>query len=138
MKNAIKYGLVIGVLSGIWLLIMHSMGVFEQEFPKSDKSSWLEYVSVVIPFVGLYLGIKNYRDNIDPDGKMEFFEGVLEGFKIIIVGGIVTAFFAVIYMQYVNTTLTTDYMGRIGAAGLIGILFDLAISLMLMNKQKNL
>jgi hypothetical protein len=137
MKNAIKYGIIIGVLSGIWILIMHLAGVYEQEYPKSDNFSWLEYASVIIPFIGLYFGIKSYRDNIN-GGRMEFFEGLFEGFKIMVFGGVITAFFAVVYIHYVNTTLQMDYMGRIGAAGIVGFLFTLAISLILMNKQRNL
>jgi hypothetical protein len=137
MKNAIKYGLIIGVLSGIWILILHLAGVYEHEYPKNDNSSWLEYISVIIPFLGLYMGIKNYRDNVN-GGRMEFFEGIFEGFKIMVFGGVITAFFAVVYTSYVNNTLQMDYMGRIGAAGAVGILFTLAISLMLMNKQRNL
>lgn len=137
MKNAIKYGVIIGVLSGIWILLLHLAGVYEQEYPKSDSSSWLEYASIIIPFIGLYLGIKSYRDNIN-GGTMEFFEGLFEGFKIMAIGGVIAAFFAVVYIHYVNNTMQMDYMGRIGAAGAIGFLFTLAISLMLMNKQRNL
>ncbi|HEY0770279.1 MAG TPA: hypothetical protein VGD31_08075, partial [Sphingobacteriaceae bacterium] len=60
------------------------------------------------------------------------------GFKIMVIGGVIAAFFAVVYIHYVNNTMQMDYMGRIGAAGAIGFLFTLAISLMLMNKQRNL
>ena len=137
MRNAAKYGILIGIVSGIWILIMHFAGVYEEEYPKADELDWLEYVSVIIPFTGLYLGIKSFRDNIN-GGKMEFFEGLFEGFKILVVGGIITAFFAVVYVQNSDISLNVDYMGRIGGAGLIGILFNLVVSLMLMNKQRNL
>ncbi len=137
MRNAAKYGLLIGIVSGIWILIMHFAGIFENASENPDKMNWLEYVSIIIPFAGLYLGIKNFRDHIN-GGRMEFFEGLFEGFKIIIVGGVITAFFAVVYVQYSPNVLNTDYMGRIGGAGLIGILFNLIISLVLMNKQKHL
>ena len=137
MKNAIKYGVIIGIISGVWILIMHFSGIYEEEYPKADKLDWLEYASIIIPFIGLYLGIKNFRDNVN-GGKMEFFEGIFEGFKIIIVGGIIAAFFAVVYVQYSPNVLNTDYMARIAGAGIIGILFNLVISLMLMNKQRNL
>lgn len=137
MKNGIKFGLIIGILSGVWILILHYAGVYEKAFPVSDKANWLEYVSIIIPFAGLYLGIKNFRDNIN-GGRMEFFEGIFEGFKIMVVGGVVTAFFATVYISYVNKNIEMDFMGRIGAAGVIGILFTLAISLLLMNKQRNL
>ena len=135
MKNAIKYGFIIGILSGIWMLIMHFAGVLENT--EEGKISWMEYASVIIPFSGLYLGVKNFRDNIN-GGKMEFFEGLFEGFVILIVGGIITSFFAVIYIQNVPSLIQSDYMGRIGGAGLVGILLDIAVSLSLMNKQKHL
>ena len=137
MKNAIKYGLFIGLFSGVWILIMHFAGVYEKDYSGEDNLSWLEYASIIIPFTGLFLGIKNFKDHVN-SGPMEFFEGLFEGFKIIIVSSVITAFFAVLYVQYAPAVLNTDYLGRIGGAVLIGILFNLIISLMLMNKQKNL
>jgi hypothetical protein len=138
MGNAIKYGIIIGVLSGIWILIMHFAGVYASDpAGSSNNMAWLEWVSMLIPLTGLYLGIKSYRDNIS-GGKMEFFEGLFEGFKIIIVGGVIAAFFAIVYVQLNVSVMNTDYMYRISAAVLIGILFNLAISLILMNKQKHL
>lgn len=137
MKNAIKYGLLIGVLSGLWIVAMHSFGVYNQN-PDDQKYPWMEFTSIIIPFVGLYLGIKNYRDHINK-GRMEFFEGLFEGFKIIIIGGIITAAFTTLYLQYVGAEMMRlDYMQRIFGAGSVGILFDLIISLLLMNKQRNL
>lgn len=135
MENSIKYGGLIGILSGIWLSVMHFSGVFGNI--ESGKTSWMEYASVLIPVTCLYMGIKNFRDHIN-GGKMEFFEGLFEGFVILIIGGLITTFFAVIYIQNVPTLLETDYMGRIAGASVVGILFDIVISLSLMNKQKNL
>lgn len=137
MKNAIKYGIIIGVLTGIWILILHFTGVYDAAYPSGGSFSWLEYLSVIIPLVGLYFGIKNFRNNYN-GGKMEFFEGIFEGFKIMVAGGIIAAFFATIYIYYVNPSLKMDLLGRVGAAGLVGVLFTLAISLLLMNKQRNL
>lgn len=138
MGNAVKYGIIIGVLSGIWILIMHLAGVYASDgLDESNNMNWLEWVSMLIPLSGLYMGIKNYRDHIS-GGKMEFFEGLFEGFKIIIVGGVIAAFFAIVYVQLNASAMNTDYMYRISAAVLIGILFNLAISLILMNKQKHL
>ncbi|MBC7745622.1 MAG: DUF4199 domain-containing protein [Flavobacterium sp.] len=136
MGNAIKFGLIIGILSGIWILILHLAGVYETS-QGNGNFALLEYASILIPFIGLFFGIKNFRDNIN-GGKMEFFEGLFEGFKIMIVGGVIAAFCAVVYVQYSPSVLNTDYMGRIGGAGIVGILFNLAISISLMNKQKYL
>ncbi|MXV14142.1 DUF4199 domain-containing protein [Hufsiella ginkgonis] len=138
MKNAIKYGIGIGIVSGIWLLVMHFAGVLRgDEANTTDRTSWMEYASVLIPLTGLYLGIKNFRD-VESGGRMEFFEGIFEGFKIMLVAGVIVAFFSVVYIQYVSTALETNLMGRIAAAGIVGILFNIVMSLVLMNKQRNL
>jgi len=139
MKNAIKYGLLIGVLSAIWIFVMHSSGVFNQDDNGGQGISWAEYLSVIIPFLGLYFGVKNYRDHLN-NGRIEFFEAILEGFKILIVGGVLTAAFMSIYINYIagSASLKLDYMQRIFGAGVVGILLNLVVCLMLMNKQKNL
>lgn len=138
MKSAAKYGIVIGALSGIWILIMHLSGVYAQDTPDNPNNmQWMEWASMLIPAIGLYMGIKNYRDNVS-GGTMEFFEGLFEGFKIIIIGGVIAACFAIVYVQLNMSVMNTDYMYRITAGVLIGILFNLAISLILMNKQKHL
>lgn len=137
MRNSLKHGIIIGLLSGFWILLMHFAGVFVEKPVAGNNLSWLEYASVLIPAIGLYLGIKNYRDNI-LTGKMDFFEGLFEGFKILIFGGITAALFFAIYMQVSSNFKSADFLYRIAVAVLLGILFNLAISLMLMNKQKHL
>ena len=138
MKNAIKYGIIIGVVSGLWILIMHFSGVYAQAAPdETNNMQWMEWASILIPAIGLFMGIKNYRDTVS-GGEMEFFGGLFEGFKIIIIGGVITAFFAIVYVQLNISVMNTDYMFRITAALLISILFNLAFSLILMNKQKHL
>jgi putative Mn2+ efflux pump MntP len=138
MKNALKYGLLIGGLSGLFIVLMHMMGVYHQAKSGPFNIHWMEYLSVLIPFVGLYLGIKNYRNNIN-GGRLEFFEGLMEGFKILLIGFVLYAAASTFYVQYANSqALTMDYYQRIGAIGLVGIVFTVVISLMLMNRQHNL
>jgi len=137
MKNAIKFGLILGLVSGAWLLILHLSGVYERSYPVSDRMSWLEYVSIIIPFLCLYFGVRNFRNN-ENGGQLEFFEGIFESFKILFVGGIIAGFFGTVYMFYINTDAKIDYMGKIWGAGTVGILFAIVISLMLMNRQRNL
>jgi hypothetical protein len=138
MKNALKYGLLIGVLSALWILLMHVMGVYHDTKGGPLNIHWMEYLSVIIPFTGLYLGIKNYRNNIN-GGKLEFFEGLMEGFKILLVGFVLYIASSSFYIQYSGSTfLTMDYYQRIGGAGLVGMLFTIVVSLLLMNRQHNL
>lgn len=135
MKNAFKYGLLIGVLSAIWIVVLHSSGIYDAAYPRGGSFSIFELLSIVIPFIGLFFGIKNLRSR---KGKIEFFEALIEGFKIMLVGGIITGAFISIYAQYVSENLKIDFMNRVVAAGIVGILLDLIVSLILMNKQKRL
>ncbi|MBS1519922.1 MAG: DUF4199 domain-containing protein [Bacteroidetes bacterium] len=134
MKNALVPGLVIGVLSGVWLFIMLSMGL---RF-SNDKVNPIEFVSVLIPIVGLYIGVKRYRDN-DLGGKMNFLEGLIQAFKILIVSGIFVVFIGIVYINWISTTEKanwSDFSGRIFAALLIGVLSSLAVTLLLISKSK--
>ncbi|MEJ6981140.1 DUF4199 domain-containing protein [Pedobacter sp. P351] len=138
MKNGLKYGLLIGALTGVWIMFMHLLGVYDQAKSGPFNIHWMEYLSVFIPFTGLYLGIKNYRNNIN-GGKLEFIEGLMEGFKILLIGFVLYMAVSALYMQYSGSTLLTmDYYQRIGGAGIVGILFNIVVSLLLMNKQHNL
>jgi hypothetical protein len=134
MKNALFPGLVIGILSGVWLFIMLSMGLHFS----NDNVKPIEFVSVLIPIVGLYLGVKRYRDN-DLDGKMNFLEGLIQAFKILIIAGIFVVFIGIVYINWISTTEKanwSDFSGRIFAALLIGVLSSLAVTLLLISKSK--
>ena len=134
MKNALFPGLVIGVLSGVWLFIMLSMGLHFS----NDNVKPIEFVSVLIPVIGLYLGVKRHRDH-DLDGKMNFLEGLIQAFKILIVSGIFVVFIGIVYINWISTTEKanwSDFSGRIFAALLIGVLSSLAVTLLLISKSK--
>jgi hypothetical protein len=136
MKSAIVPGLIIGILSGIWLFIMLSMGI---KFNDNNPAS-IEFISILIPIIGLYIGVKRYRDKV-LDGKMNFLEGLVEGFKILIVGGIFVVFIGIIYINWISNSEKanwSDFSGRIFAALLIGVLSALAVTLLLMSKSKKI
>ena len=133
MKSAIVPGLIIGILSGIWLFIMLSMGL---KFNDNNPAA-IEFLSVLIPIIGLYIGVKRYRDN-ELGGKMDFLEGLVEGFKILIVGGVFVVFIGIVYINWIATSEKAswaDFSGRIFAALLIGVLSALSVTLLLMRKQ---
>ncbi len=131
MKNGIITGIVIGVLSGLWLFAMHLMG-YDLVM---DKVSPFEYVSILIPVGGLYFGLKSYRDN-DLGGKMGFLEALIQCFKILVLGGIIAVFGAILYISYISAgNNLRDFSGRMFGALLIGLLSSLAVSLILTTKS---
>ena len=131
MKNAFITGVIIGVLSGLWLFIMHIAGY---DLTK-DQVSPFEYVSVIIPIAGLFFGLKSYRDN-DLGGNMGFLEALIQCFKILILAGIIAIFAGILYISYVDAgNNAQDFSGRMFAALLIGVLSSLAMSLILTTKS---
>ena len=130
MKNAIIFGLIIGVLSGLWMFIMHWMGVS----PKAGSLQGLEFVSILIPLAGLYFGVRSYR-NIDCGGHMGFLEALLQSFKILLVGGVIAVSASIIYIdEFAKENNLMDFSGRIFGALLVGILFALGVSVLLTTK----
>jgi len=134
MKNAIIPGLIIGIISGIWLFIMRKMGLNFKDAPSA-----VEFVSVLIPLIGLYYGVKVYR-NVELKGKMNFLEGLVHSFKILIVAGVFVVFIGILYINYIDFGAVNwaDFSGRIFAALLIGVLSALAVSLLVATKSNKI
>lgn len=133
MKNAFITGLVIGILSGLWLFAMHWMGYNTNG---ARQIAPYEYLSVLIPFVGLYVGVRAYRQN-EMKGTISFLEALVQCFKTLIVGGVIAVFAGIVYINYISVGGNfADFSGRMFGALLVGLLFSLAVSLMLMNKSK--
>ncbi len=131
MKNAFITGLVIGVLSGLWLFAMHLLGY---DLAK-DQVSPFEYVSIIIPVAGLYLGLRSYRAH-DCNGQMGFLEALIQCFKILVLAGVIAIFAAILYISYIDAgNNVRDFSGRMFAALLIGLLTSLAVSLILTTKS---
>ncbi|MBE7178787.1 MAG: DUF4199 domain-containing protein [Mucilaginibacter polytrichastri] len=136
MKNAIQFGLLIGILSALWIIVSDVLGLTKR---LSNDIAPFEYTSGLIPLIGLYLGVRNFRNNYK-GGEINFFEAIAECFKILLIGGAIAAFSAFVYMQYFSTsgetTAITDYSARLFGALLIGVLFSLTVSILLMTKPR--
>ena len=130
MKNSIVFGGIMGVLSVLWMFIMHGLGFR----PQVQTMSPIEFAAILIPVGTLYFGVKHYRD-VDCMGQMGFLEGVIESFKILLTGGIITGAASVIYIEeFLHGKNLFDFSGRIFGALLIGLLFCLGSSLLLTTK----
>jgi len=133
MKNSVIFGLLIGVLSIIWLFVMRSTGYNLND----SKASPIEYFSVLIPLIGLYFGVRQFR-NGELKGKMGFLEALIQSFKILLVGGIITVFAGILYINYVvsgNDTSFQSFSGRIFGALLVGVIMAFGVSLLLTTKS---
>lgn len=132
MKNALKYGLLMAGLSALWIFVMHISGFT----PENSKNSWIEFTSLLIPAIGLYFGIKSFRK--ENGNSLSFFEGLVEGFKILVIGAIISGAISFLYTSQFSEFGTTDYLQRIFGALIVGVLCNLASSLMLMTTPKHL
>jgi hypothetical protein len=133
MRNAILSGSIIGIVSVFWIILMQSFGYNPQNL-ESNENTWIEYSSILIPFIGLYFGIKGFKK--EKGGSLNFFEGIFEGFKITAVGGLIAALASFLYIAYFEDQLVFDYMERIFGAIVIGLLATLTNALFLMNTHK--
>jgi hypothetical protein len=130
MKNAIISGLFIGTLSGAWMFIMRALGYS----PQSSSLAPIEYVSVIFPLIVLYLGVRSYRSS-ECQGNMGFLEALMQCFKILIVGGVITIAAAIIFIdEFGKESSLRDFSGRTFGALLVGILFSLGVSVLLTTK----
>ncbi|MFD2872742.1 DUF4199 domain-containing protein [Mucilaginibacter ximonensis] len=135
MKNALIWGFVIGLLSAAWLFITHALGYDTY----NDKTAPFEYLSILIPVIGLLLGIKSYRDN-ECKGQMGFLEALIQSFKILLFGGILAVFVAIAYINYIqpNGGNFMAFSGRMFGALLVGLLSALGVSLVWANKSNKI
>jgi hypothetical protein len=128
MKNAVASGLIIGILSGLWLFIMRWAGYTTF----GDQVSPIEYISILIPIIGVFLGLKSYRDH-DLNGSLSFLQGIVQSLKILFMGGIIAVFAGIIYVNYVEMQHNIrDFSGRMFGALLIGVISAFGATLVLM------
>lgn len=133
MKNALIFGLIIGILSGLWLFALHAFGWHIED----NQASNIEYFSILIPIIGLFLGIMNYKNELG--GNMGFLEALLQSFKILLVGGIVAIFAAIVYINFIQSgNNLRDLSSRMFGALLVGILAAFAVSLLFANKPNKI
>jgi len=134
MKNALIYGAIIGVLSGIWIFVMHLAGISTKPTIEFQP---IEITSVIIPLVVLYIGVRSYKQT-ELGGRISFLESLIESWKILLVGGVISIFFAILFINYVTAGSISDFSAQIFGALLVGLLSSLVVSLLMMNRSKNL
>lgn len=138
MKNSVLFGLIIGVLSIIWLFVMRGMGYYITD----NQVAPIEYISGFIPLIGLFFGVKNFRDG-ELRGQMGFLEALIQSFKILLVGGALAVFSSIVFINWFNNDATgahtfQSFSGRIFGALLIGVIQAFVVSLMLTTKAKRI
>jgi hypothetical protein len=100
-RNALKYGLIMTVLTGLWLMTMHFLGFYDNREDIVNVYD-LAFI-VVVPLVVWYFGLTEYRKS--RGGKLSLKEGILQGFKISLVYGVLSPFAYLKYYLLFNPNL---------------------------------
>ena len=94
LKSALNYGAMLGLL-----LMIISLLIFVFELYESSK--WLNWISMIILAAGLYMGVKNYRDQV-AGGFISYGGAVGYGTLVALFAGIITSIFSYIYLGYID------------------------------------
>lgn len=107
MRNAILFGLYIGLLSGVWLLATHWFGY--ETF--DHNASVISYIPILIPVSGLFLGILSFR-KFERKGRLTFLQALIQCFDILILGGLMAGLITIGYVHFILAKF--DMMDTVG------------------------
>lgn len=94
--------------------------------------------AALIPIIGLLIAIKDYRDNY-LNGNMGFLEALVQSFKILIFGGILAVFAAIVFINYVSSGNNfEEFSGRMFGALLVGVISAFGVSLLYATKSEKI
>ncbi len=97
-SREIKYGLIIGVLTVLWLLIEFITGLHDKYI---DLFLIVTNFVFLIPIVGIYLGIRNKRKYTN-NNFLSFWKCFTVGLIISVVYSLVAGFGQFLYHQFIN------------------------------------
>jgi hypothetical protein len=81
-RTVIVFGIISGlIVSG--LMVFNTIGCYNN--PNMDHSMWLGYLSMIIAFAFIFVGIKSYRDKQN-NGSVTFGKAFLIGLYIALIG----------------------------------------------------
>jgi len=97
-KTEIKYGIITGLFICGWQLIEYSLGFHTD---KMHIGEYTTYFVIIIPFITLYMGIKEKRDRIN-GGHISIGHGIRTGLMISLIATIIMAVFLIVYYNLIN------------------------------------
>lgn len=106
MKPFLTYGLRTGILSGCWLLGSFSIvswlnsSFFHSGIPATSIRSYAGLFSIVVLFVGIYLGMRQARAR--NGGILSYGQAVTTGVLIACITAVLVAIFDVLYCTVIN------------------------------------
>lgn len=108
MKSIVlKYGVISGLIT---VAIMLGSTLYEQRNGFGATPSIVAYIGVILIFIPIYLGIRNYRE-IEGKGFITFWKALNTGIIIIVISGVLFAISKVVIYYWI----TPDYPEKYSA-----------------------
>lgn len=108
MRQDLRYGLIFGGGSVLWLLLMWAIGLHGEE---RVSYSFVEYFYYVLPIVCISMGIKAVRE--ENGGYIKYGKAFSTGAIISLIGSAIYGLFYYIYTNMINTELLPNKIKQI-------------------------
>lgn len=104
MKNVIvRYGVYASLL--LVVMFIASFAVAETNY---ELSEILGYAAIILSMVFVFLGIRQYRDEVG-GGKISFWQALKVGLMIVAIPSVVFGLFDLIYVLFINPDFMENY-----------------------------
>jgi len=103
MKIILKYGLLVGVIVGVYIMVEYAIGLHGKYLEYGQYTGYVRYVLLA---AGVFIGV---RDG-ERAGSIGFWPAVWIGIRISFVAAAVITISELIYIQFVNPGFTDDYI----------------------------
>lgn len=98
MRTEIKYGLIIGLVGGIWLILEYLFGLHNEHI---EIHPYVSSIAFVIPIIGIALAIREKRDK-ENGGVITYGEIIKAGLIISVITGFISLAFQYVYLELIN------------------------------------
>ena len=103
----IKYGILISIFTLIWIVFEQLLG-FQNEY--IEWHSIISTFSLIIPIIGLYFAIKEFK--MTRSNKYNFQKGFGVGFRITIINTVLIIPIIYLFYQFINPDWTSTMMNN--------------------------
>jgi uncharacterized membrane protein len=98
MKTEMKYGVIIALISAVWVIAQDLVGLHDRYIEYQTTVGWLSFI---IPIAGLFFAIKDKRDK-EFEGVISYGRCLKTGMLTSVVSGTIGAVFQLIFLNFIN------------------------------------
>ncbi|MBI3112804.1 MAG: DUF4199 domain-containing protein [Ignavibacteriales bacterium] len=106
LRSLLLYGLASGAAMALYATVEFAVGLHGRYLSVGQYVGYLRYV---ILFLGLFLGVKNVRDQ-QKGGAIGYGKVLQIGFVISLVAGVIITIYEILYNEYINPGFMEDYI----------------------------